>query len=128
MIINKKSSAYRTIRIIFLLSFILLASSVTYSEDVKGSNKENYSSELQEIQTLAEKGNPGAQFNLGVMYRKGQSVPQNYILSYMWYFIAGTNGDKDAMKDRNKIAKNMTKSQIEKAQLMAQEWLKKHRQ
>ena len=46
----------------------------------------------------------------------------------MWFYIAGSNGNENAMKGRAVVAKNMTQSQIEKAQLMAREWIKKHRQ
>lgn len=46
----------------------------------------------------------------------------------MWFNIAGINGDENAMKGRDMVAKEMTKAQIEKAQLMAQEWIKKHSQ
>lgn len=44
----------------------------------------------------------------------------------MWFNIASINGDKNAMKGRDIVAKEMTQSEIEKAQLMAQEWIKKH--
>jgi len=44
----------------------------------------------------------------------------------MWFNIAAANGDSDAVKNRDIIAKKMTLSQIEKAQDMAREWIAKH--
>ena len=32
----------------------------------------------------AEQGFPPAQYMLGLMYDKGQGVPQDYVLAYMW--------------------------------------------
>ena len=63
-----------------------------------------------------------AQFNLGLMYYNGQGVPQDYVLTYMWWNLAGSNGYKDAVKKRNILQKKMTPSQIEKAQEMARKW------
>ena len=40
----------------------------------------------------------------------------------MWFNLSGSNGDKDAVENRNIIEKRMTPSQIEKAQEMAKNW------
>ena len=40
--------------------------------------------------------------------------------------IAASSGDKDATKNRDIVAKEMSPSQIEKAQDMAREWIAKH--
>jgi uncharacterized protein len=45
---------------------------------------------------LANKGNAGAQFNLGLMYDTGQGVPQNYAEAAKWYRRSATQGDADA--------------------------------
>ena len=41
---------------------------------------------------LAEKGNPGAQFNLGFMYANGRGVPKNYVEALKWYRPAADQG------------------------------------
>ena len=40
----------------------------------------------------------------------------------MWWNLSGSNGYKDAVKNRNIVEKKMTPSQIEKAQEMARNW------
>jgi len=40
----------------------------------------------------------------------------------MWFNLYGSNGDKDAVENRNIMEKKMTKQQIEKAQEMARNW------
>ena len=56
------------------------------------------------------------------MYETGRGVPQDYVLAHMWWNLAGSNGNKDAVKNRNIVEKKMTPSQIEKAQEMARNW------
>ena len=37
----------------------------------------------------AGKGNAKAQFNIGELYASGKGVPQDYVLAYMWFTLAG---------------------------------------
>ena len=74
---------------------------------------------------LAEKGNAIAQFNLGVMYHKGKGVTQDNKLAYMWFNIAALSGNEPATEWRDKIAKNLSPSQLNKAQDMARVWAAK---
>ena len=57
-----------------------------------------------------------AQYNLGVMYGKGLGVMQDYITAHMWWDIAASKGNKDAMKNRDIIAKRMSATGVEEAQ------------
>ena len=59
---------------------------------------------------------------MGLMYDKGKGVPQDYVLAHMWWNIAGSNGDKNAVTSKNTVEKDMTPQQIEKAQEMARNW------
>jgi TPR repeat protein len=45
-----------------------------------------------EIRTRAEQGDAAAQFNLGVMYAKGQGVAQDYAEAATWYRKAAEQG------------------------------------
>jgi TPR repeat protein len=89
---------------------------------------QDYHQAFKWFSKAAEQGLHQAQGVLGIMYYEGEGVPQDYVLSHMWFNIAGVNGAENAMMGRDMVAKKMTTSQIEKAQLMAQEWIKKHRQ
>lgn len=71
----------------------------------------------------AEQGNVLRQYELGERYLKGDGVPQNYVLAYMWENIAvahanATNNfwEKKAFELRSSAEKLMTPQQIEEAQ------------
>ena len=70
----------------------------------------------------AEQGFADAQYNLGVMYEGGHGVPQDYVSAHMWMNLSGSNGYKDAVKNRNIVEEKMTPSQIEEAQRLARNW------
>lgn len=54
----------------------------------------------------------------------GEGVPQDLIRAYMWWDIAAANGDDRAREARDYIAKEMTSSQIENAEQLAQECIR----
>ncbi len=63
-----------------------------------------------------------AQNNLGIMYEKGHGVPQDYVQAHKWFNLAATQGDKEAEKYRDFVAKKMTPADISKAQKLARQW------
>ncbi len=52
----------------------------------------DYATAIREWRPLAEQGNAKAQFFLGVMYDKGQGVPQDYAKAAKWYSKAAEQG------------------------------------
>ncbi|MDP6417655.1 MAG: sel1 repeat family protein, partial [Gammaproteobacteria bacterium] len=74
----------------------------------------------------AEQGIAGAQYNLGNAYANGRGVIQDNVYAHMWLNIAASSGDKDAIGIRDIIAKRMTPSQLEKAQDLARECVRKN--
>jgi TPR repeat protein len=86
---------------------------------------QNYKTAMEWYTLAAEQGNDNAQFNLGVMYYNGHGVIQDNVYAHMWWNIAAPSGDKDAVKSRDIIAKQMTPSQLEKAQDLARECVRK---
>ena len=73
----------------------------------------------------AEQGHAKAQSTLGVMYYNGEGVSQDNVYAHMWWNIAASSGVKDAIGNRDIIAKRMTPSQLEKAQDLARECVRK---
>lgn len=53
-------------------------------------------------------GMTDSQFNLGMLYARGLGVEQDFEQSYKWFSLAARNGDADAAKARDDIAKSMT--------------------
>ncbi len=85
----------------------------------------DFATALREWRPLAEQGDADAQYNLGVMYRKGHGVPQDKVYAHIWYNIAATSGNKKAIKNRDILAEEMTPAQIAKAQDLARECIRK---
>tara|TARA_Y100001934_G_C12161357_1_gene682119 strand:- start:281 stop:766 length:486 start_codon:yes stop_codon:yes gene_type:complete len=83
---------------------------------------QDYKEAVKWLRLSAEQGLAGGQYNLGMKYYEGQGVPQDYVSAHMWFNLSGSNGDKDAVENRNIIEKRMSKQQIEKAQDMARNW------
>jgi uncharacterized protein len=87
---------------------------------------QNYKTALKWYRLAAKQGVATAQSNLGVMYGMGTGVLQDYVLSHMWFNIASISGEsKSASENRDIIAKQMTPSQIETAQKLARECVRK---
>ena len=53
--------------------------------------------DFEETKLRAEQGDPFAQFNLGIMYELGDSIPQNYSEAVRWYRAAAQLGNDPAM-------------------------------
>ena len=74
----------------------------------------------------AEQGNIAAQSNLGFMYKYGNGVPQDIVLAYMWSKIAATGGASFAKTNLKVMSKEMTETDIQKAEQLAREWRASH--
>ena len=83
---------------------------------------QDYKQAFKWFQLAAEQEFAPAQYNLGVMYTNGQGVPKDSESAHMWFNVAASNGNKDAVKNRNMLVEQMTPQQIEKAQEMARNW------
>ena len=70
----------------------------------------------------AEQGHTGGQVYLGLSYATGLGVPKDNVHAYMWLSVAAARGDKDAISNRNRVARQMTPAQIVEAQKLAREW------
>jgi len=96
-----------------------------------GGSPQDYAHTLEWFCKAAEQGYAKAQNILGVMYRDGWGVPQDYVQARMWLNLAasrfppGTDRDH-AVRNRDFVAKHMTRAQIAEAQRMAREWTAKH--
>ena len=117
-------------KLTFLLAltflFLFSSSSVVFADDFQDGfdayKRKDYKEAYKLWLPLAEQGYASVQFNLGVMYSKGQGVPQDYVLAHMWFNLSSSQGITTAIKGRNIAEKKMTKQQIDKAQELARNW------
>jgi len=105
-----------------LFAGVVAAHGADYSEGEKAYVRGDYPTALRIFRQLAAQGDADSQFGLGVMYDNGQGVPQDYVQAHMWYNLAGAQGDEEARKRRDIIAKKMSVGQIAEAQKLAREW------
>jgi TPR repeat protein len=82
---------------------------------------QDFTAAVSWYRAAAEQGFSDAQFNLGLMYRGGKGVPQDYVTADMWFNLAAT-GNQDALQERELVERLMTPAQIAEAQKLAREW------
>lgn len=92
----------------------------------------DYATAHAEFLSAAEQGDSSAQHIIGIMYYKGEGVPQDNVQAYMWLNLAAVKtealmpGYDDALKERDLVAKEMTPADISTAQRLVREWLEEH--
>ena len=67
-----------------------------FEEGFTAAQRGDYATAYRLWLPLANQGNASAQFNLGIMYRIGQGVPQDYAEAMKWYRKAAEQGDASA--------------------------------
>jgi uncharacterized protein len=85
----------------------------------------DYETAVKWYRLAAEQGNAYAQFNLGYLTAYGEGVPQDVVYAHMWGNIAVTNGNKKGAQLMDLVASQMTPSELEKAQDLARECVRK---
>jgi ATP-dependent protease ClpP protease subunit len=67
-----------------------------FENGIKAYDEGKFETALSFWLPLAEQGLAAAQFNLGILYEKGQGVTQDFAESARWYLKAAERGDPDA--------------------------------
>ena len=81
-----------------VLSFVCLTvpAWAGFQAGMDANNRGDYATALHEWRPLAEQGDALAQYNLGVLYRKGRGVPQDDVQARQWYEKAAAQGQAKA--------------------------------
>lgn len=95
----------RGVRILASLVLLTVQGSVLggFDEGVAAYDSGDYATALKEFRPLAEQGEASAQGSLGVMYAKGQGIPQDYKEAVKWYRRAAEQGDATAQNNLGKM-------------------------
>ena len=88
---------------------------------------QDYAEAVRWYRKAVDQSHAGAQNNLGLMYAKGEGVPQDFVQAHMWFNLAASRfplgeGRDIAAKTRHNLAKHMTPAQIAEVQRLAREW------
>ena len=78
----------------------------------------------------AKQNHVEAQLVLGYRYQRGEGVPRDYVLSYMWFDLAVTRASDAirgrAMRARDEVAELLTFDEREESKARAQQWARAH--
>ena len=83
-------------------------------------NRGDYLPAIRLFRPLAEQGNPKAQTQIGMMYRKGEGVQPSPARAFMWFSLAAKRGDAKAKAGLRDVSRSMTPAEISQARQMAQ--------
>jgi len=83
-------------------------------------NRGDYLPATRLFRPLAEAGNPKAQNQIGLMYRKGEGTAQSPARAFMWFSLAAKRGDAKAKAGLRDVSRTMTSGEISQARQMAQ--------
>ena len=86
---------------------------------------QDYKTAVKWFKLAAEQGYIFAQLSLGLMYEMGKGVIQDNVYAHMWGNIAVSIGGEEKGKVRDFVEKKMTPSQLETAQKLAREFVRK---
>ena len=90
-------------RLLFAVFLVVACATVAAADSIEEAefayDRGDYTLAARLFRPLAEQGIASAQFNLGMMYAKGQGVPQDYQAALKWYRKAAEQGDASAQNN-----------------------------
>ncbi|NOU01372.1 MAG: sel1 repeat family protein [Gallionella sp.] len=131
---NVLKHAMKTTTILMLVALFSTSASATLDDAYTAYNKGDFTAAINEIRTLAEKGDRQAQYDLATMIGKGQGIKQDDVEATKWYrlaaeqnhhsaqqslgerYLLGLGVDKDFTEGKNWLLKSAKES--DKAQFL----------
>ena len=92
LLFMRKLTAALCLTFAVLFGSVGVSASADFEKGLTAFKSGDYETALREWKPLAEQGHAKSQFNLGVMYQKGQGVPKNYKTAVKWYRLAAKQG------------------------------------
>ncbi len=83
---------------------------------------QDYQEALRWCRLAADHRHGAAMFLIATYYEKARGVPKDVVQAYQWYNLAAANGHEDGAKWRDRLARDMTPTQIAHAQFLARNW------
>ena len=84
----------------------------------------DYATALMYLRSLAEQNHKKAQGTLGWMYESGKGLlRRDYIMAFVWYDLAVTNGHKKAHRNRYNIKSKLDEAELKKARALSKRCL-----
>ena len=83
---------------------------------------QDYQESLRWCGLAADQGHGRAMFVIGRLYHTAHGVPYDLVRAHMWYNLATAHGYDEGKKWRDRVAEEMSPSQVAEAQKLAREW------
>jgi uncharacterized protein len=90
--------------------------------DIGRGMPQDYQEALRWCRLAADQGHGSAMFLIATYYEKARGVPKDVVQAYQWYNLAAANGHEAGAKWRDRLAHDMTPTQIAQAQFLARNW------
>jgi len=90
--------------------------------DIGRGMPQDYHEALRWCRLAADQGHGQAMFTIGTYYDKARAVARDIVQAHRWYNLAAANGYGEGAKWRDRLAFDMTPTQIAEAQLLARNW------
>ena len=87
-----------------------------------GTQQPDFEAAAKWFQKASEFGVRDSQFNLAILYARGNGVTQDLEESYKWFAIAARDGDSDAAQKRDEVANAMRPEQLASAKAKTELW------
>jgi TPR repeat protein len=71
-----------------LLLIVLIPAHADFQAGLAAYDQGDYATALKGFLPLSQQGDVKAQFNMGILYEKGQGVPQDFQEAFRWYYLA----------------------------------------
>lgn len=85
-------------------------------------NPANYRTAAYWFAEAAERGLGDSQYNLAVLYETGRGVDRDLKQAFKWFALAARNGDKEAMRRRDRVKLMLDAQQLEIAEGLVRAW------
>ena len=119
--LNRLTCIFSTL--LFSLVTLVLSSGLahaSFSKAIEYYQSKNYAEAYYSFKNLAFVGDADSQFNLGVMYYRGEHVERDILQAYGWMKLASTRGNERYIKLANKIYDGMDTKAKEAAAAIAE--------
>ena len=93
-----------------------------YDAGQRAWEEKRYSDALTEWQRAADENDARAMLKLGQLYVQGLGILQDYVLAHMWFNLAASRGEVEAIKEREALVAKMTAVERVEAQKLARTW------
>ena len=105
-----------------LLALSLSPAAADYQQGYIAYQQGRYTTAYIEFKESAQQGDAVAQYMLGRLYEEGRGIDRDLVQAYAWYDLAANGGYSDAAGARNRLAGQLSGTQVQTASDLSAQW------